>query len=117
MAGNLGIHAYVVEGPGRGCGHDRACMGALLRGTVISSLAGRYGPDDQPDKQDGPTDPHSLPPKDGQLLPFRRAVDAKRSCVYPVCDRYTWRAAAIWRGSDVARHNGRPFLAPVYRVC
>ena len=67
----------------------------VRRRAVISALAGRNCSDDQPYQQDKPSDSHFLPPKDGQLLLFRRAADAERSYVYPACGGYTWTKNAV----------------------
>src|SRR5919201_5532117 len=59
MAGNLGVHAHVVQRAGRYRGDDRAGVGTVRpRRAVISALAGRDRPDNQPYQQDESTDSH-----------------------------------------------------------
>src|SRR5215467_9546728 len=59
MAGNLRVHAHVVERPGRDRGDDVAGVGAVSRRrTVVSALPGSNCPDDQPYQNDEPSDSH-----------------------------------------------------------
>jgi len=59
MAGNLRVHAHVVERAGRDRGDDVAGVGAVSRRrAVVSALPGSNCPDNQPYQQDEPTDSH-----------------------------------------------------------
>jgi hypothetical protein len=66
MAGNLRIHADVVERACRDRGDDRSGTGTAVGGrTVVTSLTGRYGPDDQPYQHDETSDSHAYLRKTG----------------------------------------------------
>jgi hypothetical protein len=59
MAGDLRIHAHIVERACRDRGDDRPGMGTALGGrAVITTLTGRYNPDDQPYQHDETSDSH-----------------------------------------------------------
>src|SRR6266487_1221800 len=59
MAGNLRVHAYVVERTGRDRGDDVAGVGAVVRRrAVVSAPAGRDRADDQPYQHNEPSDSH-----------------------------------------------------------
>jgi len=59
MAGNLRVHAHVVERASRDRGDDVASVGAVSRRrTVVSALPGGNCPDYQPYQHDEPSDSH-----------------------------------------------------------
>src|SRR5215475_1491932 len=59
MAGNLRVHANVVERAGRDRGDDVSGVGAVSwRRTVVSALPGSNCPDYQPYQHDEPSDSH-----------------------------------------------------------
>jgi hypothetical protein len=72
MAGNLRIHAYVIERAPRDSGDDRSGVSTALGGrTVIAALTGRYEPDDQPDQHDKTSDSHTYLRKTGHSCRWR----------------------------------------------
>ena len=82
MAGNLRIHARVVERACRNRRDDSAGAGATgRRRTVIAPLARRDGPDDQPYQQDKPTDsPVYLRKLGGSRRERKRRAEIVLSC-------------------------------------
>ena len=59
MAGNLRIHANVVERAGHDRDEDRSNIAAVLGGrAIVTALTSRYGPDDEPYQHDDTSDSH-----------------------------------------------------------
>src|SRR6266567_557824 len=67
MAGNLRVHAHVIERAGRDRGDDRSGVGTVgRRRAVISTLPSGNCTDDQPYYQDEPSDSHFYLRKTGK---------------------------------------------------
>ena len=87
MAGNLGVHAYVVKRARRDGGDDIARVGAAGRGRAeVAALTGRYRSDNEPDQDDKPADSHICLRKTGSSY---AAEEPRRPFVYPRHGRYT----------------------------
>jgi hypothetical protein len=118
MAGNLGVHAYVVK---RACcdgGDDIARFGAGGSGRAeVAALTGRYRSDDEPDQDDKPADSHIYLRKTGSSY---AAEEPRHIFVYPRHGRYTWSRGWMCRKFGTSRHKEYPcysFSGSVYRVC
>ncbi len=118
MARNLRIHAHVVERSGRDRGDDRATVGAgVRRRAVISALAGRNCPDDQPYQQDKATDSHFCLQKTSSSYPSEELRTPNASTSTP-CAADTRGRRGLCPASSASRDTrAARFHSPVYRVC
>src|SRR5262249_38853112 len=121
MAGNLRVHAHVVERPGHDRGDDVAGGGAVSRRrTLVSALPGSNCTDDQPYQHDEPSDSHFYLRRTGSSCLSEelrtRDVSTSTPCAADTRERSV-ECAADSAFRAISRIPAKCFRAPVYRVC
>src|SRR6266496_2874107 len=119
MAGNLRVHAHVVERAGRDRGDDVAGVGAVgRRRAVVSALPGSNCPDNQPYQQDESSDSHLYLRRTGSSCSSEELRTRDVSTSTPCAADTRERSVECPGGFGIPRnqpHPGEVFRAPVYR--
>src|ERR1700677_3709969 len=115
MARDLGIHAHVIERARQDRGHDCSRMSAANgRRAVITALAGRYRPDDQPNQENDPSGSHNYLRKTGSTLDSEGPrILVAFSSTPPTADT---RAGRIGFTAGLRRRDTRTSQAAAFRL-